>query len=222
MVDLSTGQLIYGRVTDHDVILTRADLPPGQLRVSNPVTGQFAHYVQAPTLGISLLRGWCSVDVFARGERFKYVVAHLEDDAAPPIQYAQGVELVNTFANLTTPVILAGDFNADPLSRNNTVTYEVFGQAGYTDAWLQLNPQDPAGGLTWGHDALLADPAEQFQWRLDMVFYRGAGLQPASVQVKDLELGRTAPPLWASDHAAIAGTFSFCPVKAQKGNAGRK
>src|SRR5438034_511274 len=48
MVNLQTGTIDDARLTDRDAILVRTDLPPGQLRVSNPQTGHFSHVIQIP------------------------------------------------------------------------------------------------------------------------------------------------------------------------------
>jgi endonuclease/exonuclease/phosphatase family metal-dependent hydrolase len=214
MLDLPDTSVVLGRLTDHEVILVRTDLPPGHLRVTNPETGHFSTYLQIPAAGLNILRGWCSVDVFTRGERFRFICAHLEEETAPPIQMAQAQELLAGPANVSMPVVIAGDMNADPLHRTGTTTYDLFGQAGFLDAWAALNPGDPAGGLTWGHDALLADPTEAFIWRLDYLFYRGAQLFPSEVQVIDLALNRSQPPLWATDHATLAASFLLGNPKA--------
>jgi hypothetical protein len=212
MLDPQTGALAYGRLTDHEAILVRTDLPPGYLRVANPQTGRFAHYLQIPGV-VSLYRGWCSVDVFTRGERFRYIATHLEEETLPDLQMVQGLELLSGPANVAPPVIITGDFNADPLHRNGTTTYDAFTQAGFQDAWAALNPNDLAGGLTWGHDALLADPNIAFSWRIDLVLYRGAEFSPATVQVLDPPLNAAAPPLWPSDHAAVTASFSLGHTK---------
>lgn len=193
------------RLTDRDAILVRTDLPPGQLRVTNPQGGQFTYMIALPTVKVP--RGWCSVDVFIRGEKFRYVCAHLEVETVPQIQMLQAVELMDILANVNVPVILSGDFNSDPLYRTGTQTYDVFGSAGFADAWGTLNEANPAGGLTWGHDEFLADLTIPFIWRLDLVLYRGNGLIPIQSEVLDLTLNRVEPPLWASDHAAVTANF---------------
>lgn len=207
MLNLQTGLIDDARLTDRDAILVRTDLPPGHLRVSNPQGAQFAAMIELPTVKVP--RGWCSVDVFVRGENFRYVCAHLEVETVPQIQMLQAMELMESLANVNLPVILSGDFNADPLYRTGTQTYDVFGAAGFADAWGTLNTANPTGGLTWGHDEFLADPTLPFIWRLDLVLYRGNGLLPIQSEVLDLELGRTQPPLWASDHAALVADFAF-------------
>jgi endonuclease/exonuclease/phosphatase family metal-dependent hydrolase len=207
MFNVLTGEIDDARLTDRDAILVRTDLPPGQLRVSNPQGGQFTYMIELPTVKVP--RGWCSVDVFVRGAIFRYVCAHLEIETVPQIQMLQAVELMDLLANVNLPVILSGDFNSDPLYRTGTQTYDVFGAAGFADAWGTLNAANPAGGLTWGHDEFMADPTVPFIWRLDLVLYRGNGLVPTQSEVLDLTLDREQPPLWASDHATVTADFAF-------------
>ena len=209
LLDLQSGAVIFGRLTDHEVILVRTDLPAGYLRVSNPQTGRFNTYFQIPSVGLSVYRGWCSVDVFMRGERFRFICSHLEEETLPAVQKAQALELLAGPANVPMPVLLVGDFNADPLHRNGTTTYDEFINASFKDAWLTLNPADPAGGLTWGHDSLLADPSVGFVWRIDLVLYRGGALVPSAAEVLDPTLSQTQSPMWPSDHAAVSATFTL-------------
>ena len=75
------GQLDDARLTDRDIILVRTDLPPGQFRVSNPLGGHFFYHVTVN--GLEVLQGWCSVDVFVRGERFRFINTHLQDESVP-------------------------------------------------------------------------------------------------------------------------------------------
>jgi endonuclease/exonuclease/phosphatase family metal-dependent hydrolase len=153
------------------------------------------------------------VDVSSRGETFHYVCTHLEEETAPAIQLAQAHELLAGL-DPKTPVMVVGDFNADPLHRNGTVTYDALTQAGFRDPWTVLHPHNPAGGLTWGHDAELANPAQRFSWRLDLVLYRGKAFQPEELEILDARLSHTQAPLWPSDHAAVAAEFDLCQPKA--------
>ena len=209
MLDLPTGAVLYGRITDHEVILARTDLPPGHLRVSNPQSGHYENYLTVPAIGLSLYRGWCSVDVASRGETFRYICTHLEEETAPVIQLAQAKELLGSLDH-NMPVVLVGDLNADPLHRNGTMTYDEFTQAGFKDAWTALHPHNRTGGLTWGHDADLADPTQRFVWRIDLVLYRGNAFQPEELEILDARLSHTQAPLWPSDHAAVAVQFDYC------------
>ena len=211
LFNLQTGAIDDIRLTDRDAILVRTDLPTGQLRVRNAQHGNFKNVVQIPALGLSVLRGWCSVDLFVRGEQFRYICTHLEEETVPQIQLLQAQELLSGPARINLPVILAGDFNADTLHRNGTQTYDALIAAGFTDAWTALHPADLAGGLTWGHDEFLADPDTSPVWRIDLVLLRGTRLGATQAEAIDIALERTQPPLWASDHACVAAQIQFQP-----------
>ncbi len=205
MLNLQTGGFDDVRWNDRDAILVRTDLPPGQLRVTNPQSGNFT--VELPIPGVSVERGWCSVDVFLRGAVFRYLCAHTEIESFPEIQALQVQELLNGPANITAPVMIVGDFNADPYGRDGSFAYSLFPAAGFKDAWAAVHPNNLTDGLTWGHDEFLADPEVNFDRRIDLVLYKGAGFVPQSANVLDLSLDREAAPLWASDHAAVSATF---------------
>jgi endonuclease/exonuclease/phosphatase family metal-dependent hydrolase len=209
MFNLQTGQIDDARLTDREAILVRADLPPGQLHVSHPQSGHFANAIPIPALGSALQRGWCAVDVTVRGRNFRCICAHTEEEIAPQIQALQVQELLAGPANVKSPVIILGDFNADPLHRDGSFAYNLIPSAGFIDAWTALHPAEPAGGLTWGHDEFLADPATLFGRRIDFVFYRGATFVPVKAEVDNLNTSMPLPPLWGSDHAAVTAEFQL-------------
>lgn len=207
MMNLQTGSLDDVRLSDREVILVRTDLPPGQLRVSHPQSGNFVNVIPIPALGLSVDRGWCSVDVTIRGRNFRCLCTHLETEVAPMLQAAQVQELLAGPAKTPLPVILLGDFNADPLHRDGSIAYDLLPAAGFGDAWAKLHARTPADGLTWGHDEYLADPTTLFDRRIDFVFYRGKDVTPVQTDVLNLTTGLAQPPLWATDHAALAAGF---------------
>ena len=207
MLNLQTGTVDDVRQTDREAILVRTDLPRGQLHVSNPQNGNFTNVIGFPSLGLSILRGWCSVDVFCRGRVFRYICVHPEEETAPQIQILQAGELLDGPARVNMPVMICGDFNSDPLHRDGSLAYDSYTAAGFRDAWAVLHPRNPTGGLTWGHDELLADPSWPFDRRIDLVLYKGATFLPARADALDLGLDGTQPPLWASDHAAVSAAF---------------
>lgn len=204
MFNLQTGMIDDVRLSDREAILVRADLPPGQLRAGNPQSGNFVNVIPIPALGLSVTRGWCSADVFVRGRNIRCICAHLETEVVPELQAAQVLELLAGPADTVLPVIVLGDFNADPLHRDGSIAYDLMPAAGFGDVWAALNPNDPDGGLTWGHDEYLADPDTAFDRRIDFVFYRGKGIVPAEIELLDLATGLAQPPLWATDHAAVS------------------
>jgi endonuclease/exonuclease/phosphatase family metal-dependent hydrolase len=218
MLNLVTGSVDDVRQTDREAILVRTDLPPGQLRVTHPRSGHFTNMIYFPTIGLSFTRGWCSVDVFARGQVFRYICAHLEQEVAPALQVLQAQELLAGPAKTRLPVVLVGDFNSDPLHRDGSIAYDTFTAAGFNDTWALMHPADPAGGLTWGHDELLVDPTELFDRRIDFVFFRGQSFAPGDAVVVDTNLQRAEAPFWASDHAAVAARLLIGPRQGAKAN----
>jgi endonuclease/exonuclease/phosphatase family metal-dependent hydrolase len=196
------------RLTDRDVILVRADLPPGQLHTSNPQGGHFDTLLTLSN-GLEVLRGWCAVDVFVRGERFRFINTHLHDESAPDIQFAQAQELMAEHGPADTglPVMIVGDLNADPYSRNGTYSYPSLIAGGFDDAWSELYPHRP--GLTWGHDSSLADKDWDFVWRIDLMLFRGQTFIPKEMATVDTGLRRPTPPFWPSDHAGVWASFEL-------------
>jgi endonuclease/exonuclease/phosphatase family metal-dependent hydrolase len=209
MLNLQTGGIDDIRQTDREAILVRTDLPRGQLRVSNPRDGNFTNVIVIPSIGLSITRGWCSVDVFIRGEVFRYLCTHLEEETYPQLQVLQAKELLGGPAKICLPVMLCGDFNADPLHRDGSLAYDNFIRAGFRDSWVDTHWRNLAGGLTWGHDEFLADPTTLFDRRIDLVFYKGFSFVPTRSDVVDMRLGRSEHPLWSSDHAAVTAEFLF-------------
>jgi endonuclease/exonuclease/phosphatase family metal-dependent hydrolase len=208
MMNMAAMTIDDVRLSDREVILVRSDLPPGHMRVKNPQSGNFANVLEIPGLG-ALERGWCSVDVAVRGRDFRFICTHLEVETWPFLQELQVQELLAGPTNTPLPVVLVGDFNTDPLGRDGSTAYDLMPEAGFGDAWAVLNPQNPEGGLTWGHDADLAIPSYPFDRRIDFVFYQGKDLMPVRSGVIDLYTGLMPSPLWASDHAALTTTIRF-------------
>jgi len=215
ILNLQSGSFDDIRQTDREAILARTDLPPGHLRVAHPRSGHFTNIVYFPSLGLPFTRGWCSVDVFVRGMVFRYICSHLEQETVPKLQVLQANELLDGPCMTSLPIVVVGDFNSDPLHRDGSVAYDTLA-ASLNDAWGVLHPSNPGVGLTWGHDEWLADPDSLFDRRIDFVFYRGKSFTPVTADVIDLSLNRLGPPLWASDHAAVAAHFRL-----QNGGSGR-
>jgi endonuclease/exonuclease/phosphatase family metal-dependent hydrolase len=206
---LVTGPGLFDdiRFTDRDVILVRTDLPPGQLRTSNPQNANYDARVPLP-IG-SVLRGWCAVDVYLRGRSFRLINTHLELELPagfPNIQAAQAAELLAGPANTPLPVVLAGDLNSDAYGKYGPVPYALLtGLGQFADAWSVARPHSL--GLTWGHDEFLAVPGP-FVFRLDVVLYRGSQFRAVDAEVIDPQIG-LLPPLWFSDHGVLFTTIAI-------------
>jgi Endonuclease/Exonuclease/phosphatase family len=200
------------RLTDRDVILARMDVSK---HLSNKQTGNYKAYASLPIGNtgnyIDLKRGWGSVDVTLRGQTFRFISTHLEQEGPlSPIQVAQGNELLSGPANTSLPVILAGDFNSRA-DGTGTQTYSNLIGAGFKDAWSVTHPGEL--GNTWGHDADLLNTTVNLTQRLDLVLFRNTlGVTPnlcaLDADVVGDELGdRTPSGLWPSDHAGVVGTL---------------
>ena len=48
------------------------------------------------------------------------------------------------------------------------------------------------------------------------MLFRGGKFVPTDAQVLAIGLNRTQPPLWASDHAAVAAQFHFRPERHER------
>lgn len=210
-VPLVTGPGTFDdlRLTDRDVILVRTDLPPGYLRISNPQNGNYTASLPLP-IGVNVIRGWCSIDVQVRGRTFRVINTHLEEalpSPLPDIQAYQAAELLAGPANTSLPVVLAGDFNSDAYGNDGASVYSMLvGPGGFKDAWSAARPRQL--GLTWGHDAALADVSALFSIRIDYVLYRGSGLLAEDADTIS-SIIRSTPPLWFSDHAAVVATLAI-------------
>jgi endonuclease/exonuclease/phosphatase family metal-dependent hydrolase len=199
------------RLTDRDVILALTDPGGTMLKVSNVRTANFTHNVSLPLgqtgLSVPLTRGWCSVDVTAGDERFRFINTHL-DPYDNEIQGLQGEEILNGPAKTELPVILLGDFNSWG-DGPGTPTYGKLIGAGFKDAWSVTHRNEP--GYTFGHLPDLSNTTTDgfLTERIDLVLFRGA-LSALDADVVGEELSaRTPSGLWPSDHAGVVATLGW-------------
>lgn len=201
------------RLVDRDVILAPLFGSPG-VSLSNAAGASFATNLPLTNgIGQSVLvkRGWASVDVKAKGKKFRFVNTHLES-FHPLIRAAQAGELVaptGPVGSAPGNAVLVGDINADPNQPAPAgLGFDVLIGAGLVDTWAAVNPGDP--GYTSGFGELVNDPspAGLFVERIDHVMTKGTigtsrarlvGLNPAN---------RTASGLWPSDHAGVVTTLT--------------
>jgi endonuclease/exonuclease/phosphatase family metal-dependent hydrolase len=188
------------RITDRVVVLARASGGP-TVHVSNPQSGRYATALTVPTAAgpITLPRGWASVDVKVRGDRFRFVSTHLEA-FSPLIRNPQAAQLVSGPLATDQPVVVVGDFNSGPGA--DPGAYGILTGGGLADAW-------PGGPFTCCHasDLHLAGPA--LSKRIDLVLTRG-GFSTTAADVVGEEPGdRTPSGLWPSDHAGVVTTLQL-------------
>ena len=138
-------------------------------------------YSIVPTI-MTIYRGYSWADIKVNGVPTRFVTTHLEslwDENKVPNSAKQAMQLVSDLSNTKMPVIVMGDFNADPrdprskdqpnpgeqpiqsqacqANANTCNAYLIMSQAGYKDAGPDsLDPKN----YTWGMNALLtgADP----------------------------------------------------------------
>ena len=193
------------RATDRDAILVNRDRRP-RLKVSNAQAGNFFVRVTFQTIlgPVPFPRGWTSIDVKLRGQRFRVVNTHLEGFSAA-VQVAQGAELLSGPAGSTLRTLLIGDFNSRA-DGTGTPTYGILRAAGFADAWSDVHPGDP--GLTCCWETHLLSPVPPFDERIDLVLARGsfAALR-AEIVGEDAVADRTPSGLFHSDHAGVVATL---------------
>jgi endonuclease/exonuclease/phosphatase family metal-dependent hydrolase len=204
----STGLKDF-RITDHEVILARTDLPKKVFSVDNIQSGNFVATKKSSNIllgPIPIPCGWVAVDARLQGETIRVVSTHLER-SDPVTQVAQGQELLTSPLNTTLPTVLLGDLNSDAngggtLGESDTATYgNMLVQGGFVDAWTTAGGND--GGSTWGHAENLLNPTPSLTERIDFVLTRG-GITAASANRVGHELkDRTPSGLWPSDHAGV-------------------
>jgi len=220
-----SGLTAVGMV-ERGVILARTDLPPGQLKLSNPQSGTYSCEFCKVTLEnpitkevIPFTDSWESIDAKVRGKTFRFITTHL--DALEPsgiVRFLQAKELLEGPANTSLPVIVTGDMNAGPNTPppgTGPAAYGAFLGGGLSDTWTAAGLGAPP--LTCCHLAfedLVNDPNAEFTagQELDHVLSRG------DFTVLDEHLVGNAVPkpapepfIWPSDHAGMVATLQIGP-----------
>lgn len=118
--DPETFQPLFGSdsadcgFTIGDALLVRADLADRVLAVGNSEYEE--RYAVVPVV-FTIERGYSWVDLAVGGTTARVVTTHLESlwDAGEPVPSAvQARQLVDDLADTTVPLVVMGDFNADP------------------------------------------------------------------------------------------------------------
>ena len=193
-----TGLVHDVRLTDHDVMLARTDLPKSVFKVGGTASGHFTAKVTGLLLGtpIETKSGWTQVDAHFHGRAVRIVATHLEPFDLH-IQEEQRAELVSGPLRPSLPTVLVGDLNSPAPAGS---TYAKMLEEGFVDAWTTSRPND--AGFTWGHAADLRNPEPTLTERIDFVLTRG-NLTASSTNRVGHEKDRTPSGLWPSDHAGV-------------------
>ena len=190
------------RVTDRDVILAHEG-----------VTTAFFNQVDYPTsfsltvggaggVPVTFRRSTSYLDAIVGDAVFKFANAHLEIQRIAPVHAAQAQELVDTYAGIPDPVLLLGDFNADPGDAEYDLIMKQF-----TDVWTRVGS---GTGATCCQADDLMNPTSSAGSRIDLVTYRG-DFRPKTIEVigTDPATGRTPDGLWPSDHFGVLSTVEL-------------
>ena len=138
---------------------------------------------------------------------YRVVNTHLEAfDQLPRVGQMQ--ELVAGLSNVTSPVILLGDFNTPA---PDGAAYQLLLEAGYSDVW---QADSEGSGNTCCQDADLSNQQSGLGMRIDQIFVKGISLREGAAirtaTVGDKAEDKTPGGLWPSDHA---GVVAHLPVE---------
>ena len=192
------------RLALRDVLIVRADLlEEGHVKLSNL---QIRQYIAASTD----TEGYSSIDVTWRGRQFRLVTTHF---ALLSFAVPQALELVQTAANTTLPVVLVFDCNCNPDNPTDPIfqnypAYLLLKNAGFVDVFrTAAAPNDP--GYTCCQAENLLNVTTNLGHRIDLVQFRGP------FKVEDVKVvgaspaDRTRLGLWLSDHAGVVATLTL-------------
>jgi endonuclease/exonuclease/phosphatase family metal-dependent hydrolase len=187
------------RFTDRDAVLGRVT---SRFEFSNIKKKKFASNY---TIGTGIFgdvkykRGYESVDVTdtLNNAKFRFINTHLEVFSGA-VRLAQAQQLVDSSADTSLPVVMVGDFNAQP---GFSDAYDEIVSSGFADAWEEEHPN--SAGLTCCQDADLGNGQSELSSRIDLVFISDGVSTRSAKRVGQDEADRTASGLWPSDHAGV-------------------
>lgn len=208
----------YVRLRDSDVILVQRDV-----QFSNSIKGNYSAALPIPSLGITIPRGYVSVEAQVSNRSYRFINTHLEA-FTEQVRLPQAMELALVFSSETLPVILVGDFNTtDPTLVNpfQDATYQFLTQtAGYEDSWIHNLWGNQGDGNTSPFQSDLRDPFANLYQRIDLIFVGNYG-SPAGIHpigpvraevIGDEQRDRTPSGLWPSDHAGVFAQLHISEV----------
>jgi endonuclease/exonuclease/phosphatase family metal-dependent hydrolase len=130
--------------------------------------------------------------------QLRVALTHLAG-SSPEVNVGQAQSLVDWLGDQAGPIVIGGDFNADP----GSPTYRLLTSI-WTDAYWTVNPDDP--GWTCCIDDLGAQPGTPMRHRVDYVFLGGGSAAPTAARAEIVLLDpieTSSGWLRASDHAGI-------------------
>lgn len=192
------------RLTDDDVLLVSSDL-----NSSSQANALYSTIINAPVASgdvVTVGRGWTAATITVDGVSVRIANTHLES-IAQAVRLAQGSELIQLLASQPIPTFIIGDLNTQ--ANANGAMYQSFLDAGYSDAWLQV---DGAGaGFTCCNDKTLDNATAAFDQRIDLILYRNVtDVISAEGEVTGNQAAdKTTSGLWPSDHGGVVMTLTI-------------
>jgi endonuclease/exonuclease/phosphatase family metal-dependent hydrolase len=199
---------------DRDVILARDSAAVSQLKVLRTSAAHFAAQLQIPVTSLGVVinfdRGYEWADIKTRGQVWRLVNTHPEayspvDLGLPDadVNTAEGLELANALAGVTTPVVVLGDLNSG-LTDTKRIAYSQLIGKGFTDTWLALGKLD-ADATCCRNELLTGGLLTE---RIDHVLARGEITPVSAEHVGVAPVSLLSPLLWPSDHAGVVTVLS--------------
>ena len=183
-------------VLGRNVVLVRRG---SGVRVLGSRSGSFRRTLEVvtpmPGLVLGIARSWSWVDAQVTGRPFRFVNTHLEA-WDPRVRDAQRRELLDELGSPDLPVVVVGDFNAEPAA--------VGMPEEYVDAWADAGTGGP--GWSCGQAPDLTGECA-LATRIDYVFARGPEVRRCWV-VGGRDEDRTPGGLWPSDHACVVADLT--------------
>lgn len=154
-----------------------------------------------------------------------------EAEAIEAAKLARGREVarllrqIQSLADQEAPVFVVGDFNepshldwteAAARSGRHPIKVEyptslAMTQAGFTDAWRTIYPDEMAKpGFTWSPAYKVNDPTTHHD-RIDFVYFRGKDIEVTDVKIvgENKENADIVVAPYPSDHRAVVASFTF-------------
>lgn len=178
-----------------NLVLRRADSAVHVNQVGSGLFGEALDVRSLNTDQLAITRGWCGASCEVDARPFAFVDTHTEAyDAASRNQ--QRDELLAAAAGWDGPLVVVGDFNAEPA--------DVGMPAEFLDAWA-VRGSGP--GLTCCQAPDLGNPDSLLSERIDYVWVRGAQVEQVALLGDAVQTGSDLR--WPSDHAGVVARLTF-------------
>ena len=203
IADLLGYKFVYGKSFDFDGVAF------GNAIVSKyPIKDYSVNYMAAEPeydekrllLHAQILYKEMNLDVMCTHLNYKYEHQHVREDQVKYI-----LEYISKLKKNKFPVILCGDFNADPNSdeiRLITGHRKSINGTVLRDSWIITNPEDH--GFTWSNRNSYAKKTLEFDRRIDYIFVGKAGSKGMGYPLSSFLVGTDKNNnVFPSDHFGI-------------------